>query len=192
MRISYLIVLKSVRVNFSISVQLLGRRHAEVVDPHAFVEADRIDDQRVAFPAADRVSAVGRRQVGRMWPAVVENRPEAVGAAGLEDEQALVLTIVDELRAIGGGDLTRAARGFAAHVRFVADLDAVGEQRPGPGLKRNLTELRLGGEERIGRVPHVSGKQPEVFGLVGAGQRHDLAPPSQSPVPPPSTCPRLT
>src|SRR5262245_20610635 len=37
-------------------VQLVGVRMAEVVEPRILVEADDVDDKRVALPAADRVS----------------------------------------------------------------------------------------------------------------------------------------
>ena len=124
-------------------VQLVGRRHSQVVDPHALVESDGVDHQRVALPVPDRMSAIARRQVWRVSPAIHEDRPEAVRATGFENVEALVLPIVDQLRAVRRRDLPRASRRLAPHIGLVPDLDAIGKQRPGPRLKRNLAELRL-------------------------------------------------
>jgi hypothetical protein len=34
-------------------VELVGVRMSEVIEPGRFVEADDVDDERIAFPAAD-------------------------------------------------------------------------------------------------------------------------------------------
>ena len=101
-----------------------------------------------------------------MGPAIHVNRSEAVGATRFENVETLVLPIIQQLRAIGRRDLPHGARRFASDIRFVPDLDAVGKQRPGPGLKRNLTEFRLRRQERIGRFPHIGREEPEVRCVV--------------------------
>src|SRR6185503_4099188 len=89
-------------------MQLLGRGQSEIVDPDAFVVADRIDDERVAFPMPDRVSTIARRKVRRVRPPVCVNRSEAMCSTGFENVEALMLSIIDELCAIGCRDLPRA------------------------------------------------------------------------------------
>src|SRR5688572_15763729 len=59
-------------------VQLLGVRRAAAIEPELVVEADGVDDERVAIPASDRVAEPCRRGSLRMLPAVHEDLPEAV------------------------------------------------------------------------------------------------------------------
>src|SRR5262249_33091722 len=47
-------------------VKLFRVRRAEAIDPGALVDADRVDDEGVAFVVADRFAVPGRLQVRRM------------------------------------------------------------------------------------------------------------------------------
>ena len=64
-------------------------RQAAPVEPEALVVADGVDDQRVAFPPADRVAVVGGREVGRVDAAVHVDGPVGVRSADVEDVDAL-------------------------------------------------------------------------------------------------------
>src|SRR5262249_59571760 len=75
-------------------VELFGRRHAEVIDPNTLAETDGIDNECVAFPMADGVSAVARCQVRGMGAAVHVNGAEAVRASGFENVEPLMLAII--------------------------------------------------------------------------------------------------
>src|SRR4029453_15735233 len=67
-------------------VQLLGVRVAGKVEPELVVEADRVDDERVAFESSDRVAVPRRIGICRMRTAVHEDLPVAVDVA-LEQEE---------------------------------------------------------------------------------------------------------
>src|SRR5262245_36251021 len=62
-------------------VELIGVRRSTAINPEALVVANRIDDERVAFPPADRVAVVGGLQVLRVAAAVRVDRAERVRAA---------------------------------------------------------------------------------------------------------------
>src|SRR5687767_8151483 len=65
-------------------VQRLGVRQTAISQPEALVEADRIDDERVLFPPADRAAVVTGNGFGRLplRPAVgVDDAPVAVAPA---------------------------------------------------------------------------------------------------------------
>ena len=51
-------------------VELLGVRRAAAIEPELVVEADRIDDERVAFPVTDRVSEPRGNKTLRVLAAV--------------------------------------------------------------------------------------------------------------------------
>src|SRR3954468_17213094 len=99
---------------------------------------------------SDGVPAVTRAKARGGRAAVHENSSEAVGSAGFENVKALLFAVVNELRAIGRRHLPGARRGFTAHVGFVADLNTVSEQCPGPRLEGYLAEFRFGRQEWIG------------------------------------------
>src|SRR5687767_478199 len=87
-------------------VQRISVRRRAAIDPEPFVVADRVDDQRVTFPPADRVSVVARLQVLWMAAAVRIDRPERVRAADIEDKYALDLRKLDDLGAVRCQELT--------------------------------------------------------------------------------------
>ena len=64
-------------------VQLLGVRCAAAVEPELVVVADGVDDERVAFPAADRVPPPGRDQIVRVLAAIHVDDAMRAGIAGL-------------------------------------------------------------------------------------------------------------
>src|SRR6185503_16234617 len=47
-------------------VELIGMRHAQPVEPEVFVEAPRIDNQRVSLPLADRMPVIGGHKIRGM------------------------------------------------------------------------------------------------------------------------------
>src|SRR6185295_1560215 len=59
------------------------------IDPGAAVEPGGLHDQRVAFPASDRVAEPGRLRVSRVWTAIEEHLTERLVRRGLvqEDDQ---------------------------------------------------------------------------------------------------------
>src|SRR5207237_9570814 len=69
-------------------VQLLRVRIAPVVEPRLVVEADRVDDERVTLPSADRVAPPRRIALIRMLPSVHAELPERVDVPFLPDGDA--------------------------------------------------------------------------------------------------------
>src|SRR5262245_11221788 len=90
------------------------------VDPESFVESDRVDNQRITFPAADGVSVVTRHEVFWMLAAIHVNRSKRVGSADIEDVHPFLLGNIEELHTIRGDELSRSSGRFAARVRFIA------------------------------------------------------------------------
>ena len=69
-------------------VELLGVRQPVAIHPESFVEAERVDDERVAFPPADRVAVVARHEGARMRTPVHVDRAQTV--VGLVDDEDLL------------------------------------------------------------------------------------------------------
>src|SRR5579884_2027736 len=67
-------------------VQLLAVRVAPEIEPELVVEADRVDDQRVALVPADRVAVPRGIEIRGVLPAVHEDLPVAVDVP-LEQEE---------------------------------------------------------------------------------------------------------
>src|SRR5262245_1915779 len=67
-------------------LELLRVRMADEVEPEEVVEPDRLDDERVALPVADRVAVPRRLFVVGMPAAIHEDLPEAVDVAFEQEE----------------------------------------------------------------------------------------------------------
>src|SRR5690606_1881318 len=129
-------------------MQLLGVRQAAPIEPEPFVEAGAVDDERVAFPPADRVAVIARREVIGVRTPVHVDRAERVRTADIEDVDSLLLGQIDELDAVRRQELPRGAGRLAARVRFeLMDL-AVVVKRLRPRLERHLFVIR----DRIGNT----------------------------------------
>src|SRR2546423_14504080 len=107
-------------------MQLLGRRRAAPIHPEPLVVADGVDDERVAFPPADRVAVERRREGGRMRAAVHEDLAVRMRATDVEDEDAFNLRQLDELDAVRREELAHEPRRLAARVRLELGLRALG------------------------------------------------------------------
>src|SRR5687768_17510540 len=116
-------------------VQLFGMRRGAAIHPEALVEALGIDDQRVAFPPADRMAVVGRSEVLRMAAAIHINRPEGVRAADIEDIDSIQLGQLDDLDAVRRHERARHARRLTPRVRLELMRVAVGDDRARPRLQ---------------------------------------------------------
>ena len=66
-------------------LHLLAVRHGDAIEPRLVVEVRRLDDERLAFPMADRVAHLRRRQVRPMLAAVRVDLPHEMVV--LEDHQ---------------------------------------------------------------------------------------------------------
>ena len=124
---SYRSVFRSGRENRSTrcSASVCGKPAAR--EPESLVVADRIDDQRVLLPAADRVAVVGEHDLGRLPlrpPVGVDHAPVAVAAAH-QHEDASDLALLDELHAIRHLELARTAGRHAARDRIVLEQRAL-------------------------------------------------------------------
>jgi ABC-type transport system involved in cytochrome bd biosynthesis fused ATPase/permease subunit len=134
-------------------VQLARVRHAAAIHPEALVEPHAVDDERVAFPMADRVAVVTRLEILQMLASVHVDGAKRVRAADIEDEDALDLGQVHELDAVRRLELPRGAARFAARVRLeLVDLPRVVES-PRPRLKRRLIS-------RVDRVGDAEQRRP--------------------------------
>ena len=59
------------------------------IEPKSFIVADRVDDQRVAFPMADVMPVVTGSQILWMFPPIHVNDPVGVWATDVKDEDTL-------------------------------------------------------------------------------------------------------
>src|SRR6516225_9156650 len=110
----------------------------------------------------DRMSTVARRRIRRMSPAIHKNGPEAVRSAGFEDVEPFVFAIVYQLRTVSRRYFASSGGRFAAYIRFIPNLNAIGKHRPCPRLKRHLAQLWFRGKERVGRFSRVGGEESEI------------------------------
>jgi hypothetical protein len=86
--------------------------------PLFLVEAHRIDDERIAVPAADGVAEIGRPQIGWMLTGIGVDHAPRVWSGDVEDEDALLLRDLDDLEA-GGVEESRSAGGLTADERGI-------------------------------------------------------------------------
>src|SRR5207244_4027787 len=116
-------------------------RVAEIVEPRRFVEADDVDDERVAFVVADRVAEIRRveRVACRMRTAVHEDLAPDVRRALEDHDDALLFRQLDDLRRIRRGHQARTARRQAVAFGIVLGLvdRVVVVDRRGPRLERD-------------------------------------------------------
>ena len=73
-----------------------------MIHPGPLIESDGVDDERIAFPVADRVPHVGRVPVvaRRMRPSVHEDFAPAARTTSGQDEDTLQLRLIDDLEAV--------------------------------------------------------------------------------------------
>src|SRR3989442_899590 len=102
-------------------MKLVGMRQRVPVHPRLFIETDRIDDQRIPLPVADRMAVVARYEIfsGRMGPPVEINGLKVVGPAVVENIDALLLRHFQDLETIRGRPLPRTRRRLTARIRLV-------------------------------------------------------------------------
>src|SRR5205809_3948360 len=137
----------------------LGRvRQAAPIEPEAFVETNRVYDERVAFPVTDRMAVVIRLELRWMRPPVRIDRPESVGPTDIEDVDALEFRNLDNLHAVGRQEHSRATRWLAPRVRFERIRSATGVQGPRPRLEGKVRfrgHAKWVRNERVVRQPHT-------------------------------------
>ena len=146
------------RVNFSTVCSCFGVRQPATVEPERFVEADGVDDERVALPPADRVTVEARRQVSRVRPPVHVDGPIGVRSADVEDVDPLHFRQLDELDAVRRQELTRDPGRLAARVRLQLVLLPVVVDRSRPRLKRHV-------RPRMDWIGDAEDRQPQSLSL---------------------------
>jgi hypothetical protein len=122
-------------------MKLVGRGEAIAVEPEALVETDRVDDERIAFPMADRMPVIGRNKLLRVWAAIHEDSSERVWTADIENEDSFFDGILHEFYTVGRQELAWSARWLAARVRLELVFTAVSMQSFRPRLERHLTRI---------------------------------------------------
>ena len=125
-------------------------RRALTLHPEPFVEANRVDDQRVPFPVTDRVSVVTGREVFGMRPTIHVDDMERLRAGLVDDVDSREIRQIHELDAARRDELPRPSGGLAASVGLEQIGFAIVVQSSGPRLKRNLALFRFPGERRSG------------------------------------------
>src|SRR5262245_49908743 len=99
-------------------MKLLGVGSLSAVYPHTFVESDRVDNERIAFPPTDGVPVVSERQVFGMLFQIHIDNAESVWPSDIHDVDALQFTHLHDVDSIGSCELSGTTRGFAPGVRF--------------------------------------------------------------------------
>jgi hypothetical protein len=131
-------------------MQLIAVLMAGGIEPSAIVQADRIDDQRVAIPVADGISEPGGVQIFGMAAAIGVDDSE--GALILEEDSHHRRRLHDLERHDAGLDSSRRADRQALRERIidlVFFLEKIGSIR----RKRRLMAEGLGNVRRKGRGP---------------------------------------
>src|SRR5262249_57249066 len=119
-------------------------------------EANRVDEERSAPPAADGMPVKGGHGFVWMRPAVNVDRPIGMRPADIENVDALQFGNVDELDAIRREKLTRTTGRLAAGVRLELIQPAIGIHARCPRLKRDcLGVLTRRGKTPLARQPHT-------------------------------------
>ena len=133
-------------------VELVRVRRALPLHPESFVEADRVDDQRVPFPVADRVSVVTGSQIFGMRPTVHVDDMERLRAGLVDDVDSREVRHIHELDAARRDELPAALRRACSECEARTNWfrDSLIE-RSGPRLKRNFALLRLARETAVRR-----------------------------------------
>src|SRR5215510_1783445 len=102
--------MKPIRVRQSISAH-----------PELLIESDRVHDQRVTFPVADRISVIAWKKILRVvFPIHVDNA-EGVRSADIENINTFLIGHIDNLEPVRRDEFSRSSRGFAACMRFVLE-----------------------------------------------------------------------
>jgi len=157
-------------------MKLVGRGEAVAVEPEALVETDRVDDERIAFPMADRMPVIGRNKLLRVCLAIHEDRSERVRTADIENEDSFFDGILHEFYTVGRQELACSAGRLAARVRLELVFTAVSMKCFRPRLERHLTRIQLARESRRCRYRKLVGltwrRIDQPFRTAGAGKPH--------------------
>src|SRR5207249_6583880 len=90
-------------------MQFFSVRRALALHPELFVEADRVDDERVSFPMTHGMPVVTGREILRMRTTIHINHTERLRSGDIEDVDAAEIRIIDDLRPARRDELTRSA-----------------------------------------------------------------------------------
>src|SRR5262249_5765139 len=122
-------------------VELIRVRMAEVVEPCRLVEADDVDDERVAFVVTHRMTEIRRvqRVARRMRTAVHGDLAPDVCRAFEDHQDALLVRQLDDLHRIRRRHQARSAwwQTITSGIVFGVVLRVVVVDSRGPGLKRH-------------------------------------------------------
>jgi hypothetical protein len=119
-------------------MQFLGVWSLSAVYPHAFVEPHGIDNERIAFPAANRVPVVSRGKIFGVGSKVRVYHPEGVRPADIHNVNALEVGHVQNLYAVRCRELAWPTGRLASGVRFHGIRATVIGYGFSPGLKRGI------------------------------------------------------
>src|SRR5262249_45016432 len=108
----------------------------------SFIETNRIDDKRIAFPLSSGVPIIARLEIFGMRAAVHIDRAERMRTADIHDEDSLQIVHFNELDTIWSQKLARPAGRFAAGMRLELIGTPVREQGTCPILERKFVRLR--------------------------------------------------
>src|SRR5438034_11728250 len=100
-------------------MKLFRVRETFSLDPGAFVESNRVDNQRFTFPTACGMAGVCRLEVFRMRAAIHIDHAKTGGPADVEDHDALQVTHLDDLETVRCSNLLRTGRRLASGMRRV-------------------------------------------------------------------------
>ena len=134
-------------------MQFLGVRRPAEIEPELVVEADRVDDERVAFPMANRVSIPRRIEISGMLASVHEDLTVAVDVA-LEQQERVRGRLQDSPRirvAPRYAGRETVGLGIVLRVPAVHDLLVLGAD----GQRLTLGEAVGDVADRAAALPHA-------------------------------------
>src|SRR5712691_6297238 len=104
-------------------------RKSPARQPELFVIADRVDDQSIALPLADRTAVVGGHEFRRrrLRTSIREDDAPIPVAAAQQDEDATQVPLLDELKSVGHEELPRASGGDAPRQRVPLEQGALAQ-----------------------------------------------------------------
>lgn len=122
-------------------VGLLGMRQAAALEPEFGVVTHGIDHEGVSLPPANVVAVVVMFKIRRVRTTIHVDLAPGVGAADIEDEDALQRRNIDDFHAIRGQELAHCAGSLAAGVGFqVMGLASIIKSLR-PGLHFHVVEI---------------------------------------------------
>src|SRR5687768_229011 len=164
-------------------MHVAGMRQATPDKPEFLIEANGVDDERLALPVADGVTEITGIQLlfRRMFSAGLHGDPAPVPVLPIDDEDPTELRLIDELHPIRNRKESHPTRRLTPRVRIVqpTSRSAVVVKSSGPVLEGHLIECEIA-RQTAWSDRAAAGDVPESFDAWHLAQVHSSVRPMRS------------